>query len=92
MKGDEMKPDVLNDKEIQNWVEAQDANEVICLELTEIAQRAQRDADYKHEQNTVREIFEQMEGLQIHILISQNNLAALERNWQTLKSKYQETA
>jgi hypothetical protein len=87
-----MKPEILSDEQIQNWVDTQDANETICLSLTEIAQRAQLDADYKHEQNTVREIFEQMEGLQIHILISQNNLAALERNWQTLKSKYQETA
>ena len=56
-----MKPPILTDKQIQDWVEHQDVNDVICLDVVGIAQCAQRDKDYEHEQRTVREIFEEME-------------------------------
>jgi hypothetical protein len=39
------KPPVLSHKQIQKWVETQDANEIICLGVSEIERRAQRDAD-----------------------------------------------
>jgi hypothetical protein len=96
-----MKPEILSDEQIQNWVDTQDANETICLSLTEIAQRAQLDADYKHEQNTVREIFEEMEG---HSLIEEITIPAKDATqsescarvyafdmpwYNNLKSKYQ---
>ena len=56
------KPPVLSHKQIQKWVETQDPNEIICLSVSEIGRRAQRDADWEYMLKALREEIEKVEN------------------------------
>ena len=58
------KPPVLGHKQIQKWVEAQDPNEIICLGVSEIERRAQRDADVAYYEPIIKEFSEAIESWQ----------------------------
>ena len=85
-------PDVLSDKEI---LKAQTYKGSIpdlrrWCPYRSVAQ-AQRDADYKHEQNTIREIFEEIEELGKHRRRTSkhvvNYITINHKNWNALKEK-----
>jgi len=54
-----VKPDVLNDEDVARWMQGKFGKIVAYTRSRE--REAQRDADYEHEQNTIREIFEGIE-------------------------------
>jgi len=102
-----VKPDVLSDGEIaralhstpktklkfESVLTSQDEaafRDEMKLELRAIAQ-AQRDADYEHEQNTIRGIFEETKGLFETIEAMYPELQQVyweSKGWQSLKGEY----
>jgi len=82
-----VKPDVLLDEDVARWMQGKFGKIVAYTRSRE--REAQRDADYEHEQNTIREIFEEIEKWEEDVADGRSSRIRIPyMDWQSLKDKY----